>query len=116
MAVLRVVPDLFAEDPQALAAFYEDVFNIDIAMDAGFVVTMATGEQQATQVTFGREGGSGTELPAISIEVDDLAPVLSALAAKGVAPVYGPVDEPWGVRRFYFRDPSGHLINVLKHL
>ena len=24
-------------------------------------------------------------------------------------------DEPWGVRRFFVRDPSGHVLNVLSH-
>lgn len=24
-------------------------------------------------------------------------------------------DEPWGVRRFFFRDASGNVINVLSH-
>ena len=29
---------------------------------------------------------------------------------------YGPADEPWGVRRFYVRDPFvGRLINILMH-
>ena len=28
---------------------------------------------------------------------------------------YGPVTEPWGVTRFYVRDPFGRLINVLEH-
>ena len=26
-----------------------------------------------------------------------------------------PTDEPWGVRRFYARDPFGRLINILSH-
>jgi len=29
------------------------------------------------------------------------------------APEYGPADEPWGVRRFYCRDPFGKLVNIL---
>ena len=29
--------------------------------------------------------------------------------------IYGPVDEPWGVRRFFVRDPHGVLISVLAH-
>lgn len=29
---------------------------------------------------------------------------------------YGPVNEPWGVRRFYVRDPFGKLVNILAHL
>jgi lactoylglutathione lyase len=28
---------------------------------------------------------------------------------------YGPVDEPWGVRRFFVRDPAGTLVNILMH-
>jgi hypothetical protein len=28
---------------------------------------------------------------------------------------YGPTSEPWGVRRFFVRDPFGKLINILVH-
>jgi hypothetical protein len=24
-------------------------------------------------------------------------------------------DEPWGVRRFFVRDPSGKVLNILSH-
>jgi len=33
----------------------------------------------------------------------------------GVPIEYGPADEPWGVRRFYVRDPFGKLVNILVH-
>ena len=29
--------------------------------------------------------------------------------------VYDITDEPWGVRRFYLRDPLGRLVNILSH-
>jgi hypothetical protein len=29
--------------------------------------------------------------------------------------IYGPVDEPWGVHRFFVRDPHGVVISVLAH-
>jgi uncharacterized glyoxalase superfamily protein PhnB len=29
--------------------------------------------------------------------------------------IYGPVEEPWGVRRFFVRDPHGVVISVLAH-
>lgn len=35
--------------------------------------------------------------------------------AAGYAIEYGPVDEPWGVRRFFMRDPAGTLVNILMH-
>ncbi len=54
-------------------------------------------------------------MPDISIEVDDLDAVLRRAAAAGLSIEYGPTDEPWGVRRFYLRDPFGRLINILVH-
>ena len=56
---------------------------------------------------------SGTDLPAISIEVDDLAETEAAVRKAGAEVVYGPTTEPWGVRRFFLRDPAGTLVNVL---
>lgn len=54
-------------------------------------------------------------MPDLSIEVDDLQEVLDRMRAAGVALEYGPVDEPWGVRRFFVRDPFGRLLNILAH-
>ena len=115
MAVRRIVTDLQTEDPGALAAFYRDVFGMETAMDGGFIVTLASPGPQSVQLSLASEGGSGTPLPAMSVEVDDLDDALARLTAKHIAPSYGPVTEPWGVRRFYFTDPAGHLINVLSH-
>ena len=67
------------------------------------------------QMSLASAGGSGTPVPALSIEVDDLDATLAAVTAAGGRIEYGPVAEPWGVRRFFFRDPAGHLINVLHH-
>jgi uncharacterized glyoxalase superfamily protein PhnB len=30
--------------------------------------------------------------------------------------VYPPTTEPWGVRRFFVRDPNGVVISVLTHV
>jgi predicted enzyme related to lactoylglutathione lyase len=54
-------------------------------------------------------------VPDISIEVDDLDEVHRRAVTGGHQIVYGPADEPWGVRRFYIRDPSGKLLNILSH-
>jgi uncharacterized glyoxalase superfamily protein PhnB len=29
--------------------------------------------------------------------------------------VYQLTDEPWGVRRFFVRDPNGVIVNVMEH-
>ena len=59
------------------------------------------------QISFMAQGGSGTPVPDLSIEVDDVDAALDAMKAAGFAIEYGPADEPWGVRRFYVRDPFG---------
>lgn len=114
MSVLRIVPNLPSDDPQRLAAFYQAAFGLQLVMDHGFIVTLA-GDAAATQMSLASEGGSGTPLPALSIEVDDLDTVLNRATSLGAAIEYGPVVEPWGVRRAFLRDPAGNLVNVLSH-
>ena len=115
MNVRRITPNLFAKEPTALAAFYGDVFGLTLRMDMGWISFLDTGAASATSLQLANEGGSGTDLPAISIEVDDLDPILNRLRATGLQPTYGPKTEPWGIRRFFFRDPEGNLINVATH-
>ncbi|MBY6091197.1 VOC family protein [Pseudooceanicola sp. 502str34] len=109
MAVRRIVANLACDDPQALAVFYRALFDLDVAMDLGFIVTLGAAAQQDVQLALASEGGSGTPVPALSIEVDDLAPVLDAARARSIAIAYGPVDEPWGVRRLMLHDPAHGL-------
>ncbi|MWB79238.1 glyoxalase [Pseudooceanicola sp. 216_PA32_1] len=117
MKVLRIVPNLACDDPEALAAFYRNLFGLDVAMSMGFIVTMnEPGRRQQPQVSFASEGGGGTPVPAISIEVDDIERVIARARLKSIPIEYGPVDEPWNVRRIFIRDPAGHLINVLSHV
>ena len=111
----RIVPNIATDDTARLAAFYRAVFQLEIAMEMGFIVTLTADGSQGLQLSFVSEGGSGTPVPALSIEVDDLdACVARARAAEAPIP-YGPVTEPWGVRRFYLTDPDGTLVNVLTH-
>jgi len=68
------------------------------------------------QISFMSEGGSSTPIPDLSIEVDDLDAALERMQAAGFLIEYGPAEEPWGVRRFYVRDPFGKLVNIVTHL
>ena len=115
MAVLRIVADLHADNPQEIAGFYRDLLGLTVAMDMGFVVTLADDGNQPPQVSIMCEGGSGTPTPHLSIEVDDLDGVLRAANRMDLDLEYGPTDEPWGVRRFFLRDPAGRLLNILQH-
>ena len=54
-------------------------------------------------------------MPELSIEVDDLEAAIARVKQANVPIEYGPVSEPWGVRRFFVRDPFGKLVNILVH-
>ena len=116
MSVKRIVANIYAADPSAAKAFYEDIFGLDILMDQGWIVTYGSSAETRPQLSVMWEGGSGAPVPDLSIEVDDFETVLEKVRTSGLAIEYGPVDEPWGVRRFFVRDPFGKLLNVLCHL
>ncbi len=84
-------------------------------MDHGWIATYGNDEQMDVQISFASQGGAGTPTPDLSIEVDDVDEALARVHAAGIPVEYGPADEPWGVRRFYVRDPFGKLVNVLAH-
>jgi len=87
-------------------------------------VELAAGHHEVTirSVRGGwRPGSAGTPFsfgPAALSAVDSREAVDAAHAAAvrtGHEVIYGPVDEPWGVRRFFVRDPHGVVISVLAH-
>lgn len=115
MAVLRIVPNLAAADPGKAQAFYQKFLGLDLVMDHGWIVTFASPASMSPQVSIASEGGSGTPVPDLSIEVDDIDAVHDRATALGLEIVYPLTNEPWGVRRFYLRDPFGNLLNILSH-
>jgi catechol 2,3-dioxygenase-like lactoylglutathione lyase family enzyme len=115
MTVKRIVANIAHPRPEEAKAFYRDVLGMDVAMDMGWIITFMSDANAAAQVTVASEGGSGTPVPDLSIEVDDLEEVLDRVSKAGFGIEYGPASEPWGVRRFYVRDPFGRLLNILTH-
>ena len=115
MKVRRIVANIETQDAAAAKRFYQDVLGLDMLMDQRWIVTYGSAEKMQVQVSFMVQGGSGTPVPDLSIEVDDLEAALQGMKAAGFAIEYGPADEPWGVRRFYVRDPLGRLVNILSH-
>lgn len=113
MAVIRIIANLPAPDPSALAKFYQQVFGLDIPNNMGWITFLANDSKQKIELHTASEGGENTELPIISVGVDDLEATEESVRAAGAKIVYGPVMEKWGIRRFYFRDPAGNLINVV---
>lgn len=115
MKVKRIMANTRTMDQEKAERFYGGILGLETLMDHGWFRTYGSKEKMKVQISFGSEGGSGTEVPDLSIEVDDLEEALSRFQEAGVPVEYGPVSEPWGVRRFYVRDPFGKLLNILQH-
>jgi catechol 2,3-dioxygenase-like lactoylglutathione lyase family enzyme len=113
--VKRIVSNVAASDVGKASAFYHDLLGLELLMDLGWIRTYGSDSKMTIQVSVASEGGSGTLVPDMSIEVDDVDEALARAKKAKVLIEYGPKNEPWGVRRFYVRDPFGKLINILQH-
>jgi catechol 2,3-dioxygenase-like lactoylglutathione lyase family enzyme len=114
VAVTRAVPNIRSERPAETREFFVDLFGFEVAMDMGWVVTLASPSNPSVQVTI--VGGDDMAAPGISVEVTDVDAVYTKAIERGFEIAYPLRDEDWGVRRFMLRDPSGTVVNVLSHI
>jgi len=113
--VSRVVPNLQADSPAQAAAFYRDVLGMEVVMDHGWIVTVADPARPQVQLSLIQEDETGPVVPVASLQVEDVDAAHAAAVAAGAEIVHPLTDEAWGVRRFFVRDPAGHVVNVLAH-
>jgi len=116
MEVKRIVCNIHAADPQAAQQFYTAILGLEELMNHGWIITCGSDAKMSVQLSFASEGGSGTPVPDLSIEVDDADEAYRLMQQAGFRIEYPLTEEPWGVRRFYVRDPFGKLVNILSHL
>jgi predicted enzyme related to lactoylglutathione lyase len=115
MGVRRVMPVFQSDDPTGSESFYAEVLGLEIAMDLGWIVTYAAPDNRAAQISAMREDATAPVPPDVSIEVDDVDAAHAAAERLGCEIVHPLTDEAWGVRRFFVRDPSGKVLNILSH-
>jgi catechol 2,3-dioxygenase-like lactoylglutathione lyase family enzyme len=115
LKIRRIVANVETPTVEKAHAFYHDVLGLELLMDLGWIRTYGSESKMTVQVSLLSEGGSGTPVPDLSIEVDNIETALKRIKKAGIPIEYGPQSEPWGVRRFYVRDPFGKLVNILQH-
>jgi predicted enzyme related to lactoylglutathione lyase len=112
--VRRVVPILTVPDIASAATIYMQTLGLVEVMNHGWIVTLADRERRH-QVSLMTKDATAPVNPAVSIEVDDVDAVYQAVVDAGAEIVHPLSDEEWGVRRFFFADPAGNVVNVLSH-
>jgi predicted enzyme related to lactoylglutathione lyase len=115
MSVRRIVPNINSADPSAAKPFYEGVLGLETAMDMGWIITFASPSNPMAQVSVVASDTRNEPHPDISVEVTDVDACHAAAQLQGYSIVYPLTDEPWGVRRFFVRDPNGAIVNVVSH-
>ena len=113
MAISRAVPNIRSDRPAETRAFFVELLGFEVAMDLGWVVTLASPTAPSAQVNV--IGNDDMSAPGISVEVADVDTVHARAVEQGLEIVYPLRDEEWGVRRFMLREPSGTMVNVVSH-
>jgi catechol 2,3-dioxygenase-like lactoylglutathione lyase family enzyme len=113
VTISRAVPNIKSDRPAETRDFFVELLGFDVAMDLGWVVTLASPTNPAVQVTI--IGNDDMAAPGISVGVADVDHVHARAVEQGFEIVYPVRDEEWGVRRFMLREPSGTVVNVVSH-
>jgi len=108
--------------PAEVAAFYQQYFDLTIAIDLGWFITLRRGEADWELAICQR--GHATVPAAVSaltestnvfgFIVDDADKVAAAFTEAGVALATEPVTEVFGQRHFFVRDPEGSWLDVIQ--
>ncbi|HEX5116974.1 MAG TPA: VOC family protein [Pseudonocardiaceae bacterium] len=107
-----------SEQPDRLAAFYQDVLAVPLAPeqhDDDLPHWGATLGQLHFAIhdvrDFPEHRATGAGSIVLALAVDDLDELLAAMAERGVPPLYPPKDLGW-TRMSAVRDPDGNLVEL----
>ena len=120
MTIRRAMPVVITEDPAASRAFYEGVLGFRVAMEEDGLLMFVSPSVPTTQLIVAWESPTALD-PAVrevhlSVEVADVDAAHADAVARGLEVVRPLQDEPWGIRRFFVREPSGRVVNVSSHI
>ena len=100
--------------------FYAGFLGFDVAMDEDGFTMFASPSNRTAQITLADRNNPGQDRGVseahVSVEVDDVDALHAEAVRRGLEIVYPLTDEPWGIRRFFVKDPDGTVINVAMHL
>lgn len=120
---------LFVEDFETCLHFYEDILGLEVVVrEEKFAAFKMEGHkfainqmQPASEMVnvpvdkFEKETG-GVDKVMMCAEVEDIDVAYETLKAKGVEFTQAPVDQYWGIRAAYFKDPEGNIWEILTPL
>ena len=120
MTIRRAIPNMTVDDLAKSREFYAGFLGFDVAMDEPGFNMFASPSNRTAQITIADKHNPGQDRgiseAQISVEVEDVDALHAKAVEQGREIVYPLTNEPWGIRRFFVRDPDGTVINVAQHL
>ena len=114
------MPIVVTDDPEGTRAFYESFLGFEVKMDEDGFMMLASRSVPTTQLIVCWDSPAAMDPSVqtvdISCEVENVDVAHADALARGLEIVYPLTDEPWGVRRFFVREPSGTVVNVASHI
>ncbi len=111
----RIVPNLNVDDATTGHDFYEEFLGLRKEFDMGWIASFRSPTNPSVQVSIVAGDATAPEQSLLSVHVSDVDAVYAEAQRRGYEIVYPLTQEPWGVRRFFVRDPHGIVVNIVRH-
>ena len=115
MTLHRIVPNLNVDNATTGHDFYEEFLGLRKEFDLGWVASFRSPTNPSVQVSIVSGDPTGPEPSMLSVNVSNVDAAYADAQRRGYEIVYPLTHEPWGVRRFFVRDPHGVVINIVGH-
>jgi catechol 2,3-dioxygenase-like lactoylglutathione lyase family enzyme len=115
MSVRRVVPNIASDKLHESRDFYAGLLGLQVATDMGWILTLVSPSNPTAQLSVLRQDATAPVVAQLTVEVADVDAVHAEALRRGLEVVHPLTDEPWGVRRFFVKDPNGVVVNVVSH-
>jgi catechol 2,3-dioxygenase-like lactoylglutathione lyase family enzyme len=120
---------VWVHDPDSAVAFYRDALGLEVRADVAkeqfrWITVGSASQPEVAVVLTNYLDGSPADADAIAALVTkgalggihfrtgDLDAAFEKVDASGAEVVQEPTEQPWGVRDFAVRDPSGNLVRI----
>jgi len=114
MRIERVAPILTVDDLATAIREHTSVLGMRVVMNMDWIAFLAN--DTGLQIGLITADATAPVNPDISVFVDDVEAAHDAALESGVEIVHPLSSEQWGVRRFFYRDSSGRVVNVGTHI
>ena len=109
------MPNIASDKLHESRDFYAGLLGLQVATDMGWILTLVSPSNPTAQLSVLRQDATAPVVARVTVEVADVDAVHAEALRRGLEVVHPLTDEPWGVRRFFVKDPNGVVVNVVSH-